>query len=180
MSVADNSEKLRLILDLRYLNAFLSVPKFKYEDVCTIRDLSNKGDFFLKFDIKHGCHHMNIDKAYHKYLSFSWPEDGVTKYYVFTVLVFGLATASFVFTKVAKVLVDYWRGRDIRIFSFIDDFLGDASTYHQTAIISAKVKMDLELSGFVANVKKVSVASISKTYSFRIFGRSEKWHFHST
>ena len=32
--------------------------------------------------------------------------------------------------------------------------MGDASTYHQTANISAKVKIDLELSGFVANVKK--------------------------
>ena len=31
---------------------------------------------------------------------------------------------------------------------------GGASTYQQTAIISAKVKMDLELSGIVANVKK--------------------------
>ena len=48
----------------------------------------------------------------------------------------------------------YWRGCGIRIFSVIDDFFGGASTYHQTAIISAKVKMDLELSGFVANVKK--------------------------
>ena len=124
MSVADNSEKLRLILDLRYLNSFLSVPKLKYEDVRTIRDLFNKVDFFFKSDIKHGCHHVNIDKAYHKYLSFSWSEDGVTKYYVFTVLVFGLSTAPFVFTKVVKVLVGYWRGCGICIFSFIDDFLG--------------------------------------------------------
>ena len=97
---------------------------------------------------------MNIDRAYHKNLSFSWSENVVTKYYVITVLVYGLATAPLVFTKVVKVLMGYWRGRGIRIFSFIDDFFGVASTYHQTAIISAKVKMDLELSWFVANVKK--------------------------
>ena len=154
MSVAENSEKLRLILDLRYLNSFLSVPKFKYEDVRSIRDLFNEGDFFFKFDIKHGYHRVNIDKAYHKYLSFSWSENGITKYYVFTVLVFGLVTAPFVFTKVVKVLVGYWRGCGIRIFSFIDDFFGGASTYHQTAIIAAKLKKDLELNGFVASVKK--------------------------
>ena len=46
------------------------MPKFKYDDVCTIRNLFNKGDFFFKFDIKHGYHHVNIDKAYHNYLSF--------------------------------------------------------------------------------------------------------------
>ena len=33
LSAAENSEKLRLILDLRYLNSFPSVPKFKYEDI---------------------------------------------------------------------------------------------------------------------------------------------------
>ena len=49
LSVAENSEKLRLILDLRYLNSFLSLPKFKYEDVCSIRNLFNKGDFFFTF-----------------------------------------------------------------------------------------------------------------------------------
>ena len=97
---------------------------------------------------------MNFDKAHHKYLSFSWSENGVIKCYVFTVLEFSLATAPFVFTKVVKVLVGYWRGCDIHIFRFIVDFFGNESTYHQTAILSAKVKMDLELSGFVANVKK--------------------------
>ena len=86
------------------------MPKFKYEDVCTIRDLFNKGDFFFKFDIKHCYHNTNIDKAYHKYLSFSWSEDGVTKYHVFTVLVFGLATVPFVYTKVVKVLIGCWKG----------------------------------------------------------------------
>ena len=48
LSVAENTEKLRLILDLRYLNSFLSVPKFKYEDVRSIRDLFNK-DFDFRF-----------------------------------------------------------------------------------------------------------------------------------
>ena len=47
LSVAENCEKLRLILDLRYLNSFLSVPKIKYEDARSIRDLVNKGRFFL-------------------------------------------------------------------------------------------------------------------------------------
>ena len=104
--------------------------KSKYEEVRTIKNLFNKGDFFSKSDIKHGYHHVNIDKAYHKYLSFSWPEDGVTKYYVFRVLVFGLTTALFVFIKVVKVLLGYWRGCGIRIFIFIDDF-GGASTINR-------------------------------------------------
>ena len=68
---------------------------------------------------------MNIDKSYHKYLSFSWSKDGVAKDYGFTVLVFdlaNLATAPFVFTKAVKVLVGYWRGCGIRIFWRVHQF----------------------------------------------------------
>ena len=33
LSVADNRDKLRLILDLRHVNQFLRVPKIKFEDI---------------------------------------------------------------------------------------------------------------------------------------------------
>ena len=46
LSVVDNGSKLRLIPDLSYLNKFLSVPKFRYEDIRTIKDLFQKGDYF--------------------------------------------------------------------------------------------------------------------------------------
>ena len=48
LSVADNGKKLRLILDLRYINQHLRVPKTKYEDMRNFRDLLDKGDFFLQ------------------------------------------------------------------------------------------------------------------------------------
>ena len=83
---------------------------------------------------------MNIDKAYHKYLSFVWSEDGVIKYYVFTLLVFGLATETFVFTKVVKVLIGYWRGCGIRIFSFIDDLLGEHQLINRQLLFLPKLK----------------------------------------
>ena len=41
-----------------------------------------------------------------------------------TVLVFGLSSAPFVFTKVLKVLIKHWRSFGIRIFAFIDDVFG--------------------------------------------------------
>ena len=48
LSVAHNGSKPRLILDLSYLNQFISVPKFKYEDVRCVRDLFEKGDYFFQ------------------------------------------------------------------------------------------------------------------------------------
>ena len=42
LTVADNGNKLKLILDCRYINQHLQIPKFKCEDVRTIRDLFQK------------------------------------------------------------------------------------------------------------------------------------------
>ena len=46
LSVADNGDKLRLILDLRHINQFLRVPKIKFEDIRTIGDLFQLGNYF--------------------------------------------------------------------------------------------------------------------------------------
>ena len=48
LSVVDNGHKLRIILDLSFMNKFLSVPKFRYEDIRTLKDLFQNGKFFLQ------------------------------------------------------------------------------------------------------------------------------------
>ena len=107
LSVADNGKKLRLILDLKYINKHLRVQKFKYEGLRTFQNLFSKGDFFFKTDLKSGYHHLDILEGHQKYLGFSWCISGMQRYFVFTVLVFGLATAPFIFTKVVKVLIKH-------------------------------------------------------------------------
>ena len=111
-------------MDLRYINKHLQVQKFKYEDLRTFQNLFSKGDFFFKTDLKSGYHHLDISEGHQKYLGFSWCINGMQRYFVFTVLVFGLATAPFIFTKVVKVLIKHWRSMAIRIFAFVDDILG--------------------------------------------------------
>ena len=96
LTVAENGQKLRLILDCRYISSFLRVPGFKCDDIRTIRDLFEVGDYFFKFDIKSGYHHIDILEAHQKYLGFSWEFDRKIRYFVLTVLVFGLADAPFV------------------------------------------------------------------------------------
>ena len=71
LTVADNGQKLRLILDCRHINSFLMVSKFRCDDIRTIRDLFEVGDYFFKFDIKSGYHHIDILEAHQKYLGFS-------------------------------------------------------------------------------------------------------------
>ena len=60
LSVVHKATKPRLILDLSYLNQFLTVQRFKFEDIRSVKDLFQKGDYFFKFDIHKGYYHINI------------------------------------------------------------------------------------------------------------------------
>ena len=132
----------------------MSVHKFRYEDIRTIKDLFQKGDYFFKLDIKPGYQHLNILEAHQKFLAFVLEIDGVMRYFAFTVLVFGLVSAPFIFTKVVKVLIKHWRSLGIRIFGFVNDIFGGSCSYSDTKRISVIVKGDLMKSGFVANELK--------------------------
>ena len=81
------SGKKRLILDLRYINRHLYKSKFKCE-------VLRPGDFIFSFDLKSGYHHIDIFPEHRKFLAFSWSfADGSVRYFMFSVLPFGLSSA---------------------------------------------------------------------------------------
>ena len=152
----DSSGKKRLILDLGYVNMHLVKDKIKFDDWKCFENylLANKG-YLLKFDLKNGYHHIDIFDSHQTYLGFSWDIKGTTKYFVFTVLPFGLSSAPFVFTKVVRPLVKHWRSHAVKIACFLDDGLGIACTYQDALSCSNFVKATLINSGFVPNVTKL-------------------------
>ena len=60
--------KLRLVLDLRHVNAFIRVKKFRYEDLKIVAELFEDNDYFVTFDLTSGYHHIDIHPDHHKYL----------------------------------------------------------------------------------------------------------------
>ena len=46
---------------------------------------------------------------------------GLTQFYVFSVLPFGLATACYAFTKLLRPLIKYWRSQGLRALLYLDD-----------------------------------------------------------
>ena len=140
-----------MILDLRYVNKYLRIPKFKYEDIRTVRDIFSIGDWFFKFNYKSGYHHLDIIPSHQKFLGFSWTIQGQRKGFVFSVLPFGLASAPFIFTKIQKVLVKHWHEQGIRIFTYLDDGAGAGKSYATTSAASNIVKGDIGTSGFIAH-----------------------------
>ena len=105
------------------------------------------------FDLKSRYHHIDIFVEHWQYLGFSWIENGVTYFYVFVVLPFGLSTAGQIFTKVCRVPIKTWRRQGIRIVQYLDDGIGAASggTVRATAQL---VKASLQAAGFVINMEK--------------------------
>ena len=151
LSVFENSSgKKRLVINLRHPNQFLWKQKFKYEDLRVAMLLLEKGDYMFSFDLKFGYHHVDNAKEHWKYLGFSWE----SRFYVFTVLPFGLSSACYIFTKLVRPLVRYWRKSGLRVIVYLDDGLCAMGGESNALEASTLVQSTLSQAGFVANVKK--------------------------
>ena len=108
----------------------------------------------FKFDLKSGYQHVDVHPEHQRYLGFSWDTSGTSQYYVFAVLPFGLSTACYVFTKLMRPMVRYWRGKGLKAIVYLDD--GIIAVKGETAALeaSSRVKQDLESAGFVTNTEK--------------------------
>ena len=152
--VSNRAGKKRLVLNLRFLNQFLLKDKFKYEDIRLAMLMFQKDDFMFSFDLKSGYHHIDIHQEHWNYLGFAWNNGSKVQHYVFCVLPFGLATACYLFTKLMRPLVKYWRGQGLRIIVYLDDGIAAVAGEEAACSASSKVQDDLHRAGFVVNVSK--------------------------
>ena len=104
-----NAGWARLILHLRYVDTFVYKERIKCEDWRTLRDFVDNKGFLYKFDINQSYHHIDIDENRQNFLGFSWNIDGKIWSFMFTVLPVGLCSAPFIFTKVMRGLVNFWK-----------------------------------------------------------------------
>jgi hypothetical protein len=147
-------KKLRLVLDLRHPNQFVSLSKFKFEDLTHIAQVLDFNQYYFSFDFKSGYHHVDIFQPHQQYLGFCWSHDSSTRYYVFTVLPFGLNSACYLFTKLTRPLVYYWRARGINSFIYIDDGLIVSPTMKVAHSNLSIVRYTIARCGFVPSESK--------------------------
>ena len=110
-------KKLRLILDLRYVNKCLARFRFRCDGLDCFAEMYRQGDWLVQFDLKSAYHHIDIWPSDTQYLGFEWTGE----VYLFKSLPFGLSTAPYCFYKITRVLVRHWRGKGYRCFLFYDD-----------------------------------------------------------
>ena len=104
----------------------------------------------FNIDLKSRYHHVDIAVHHRKYLGFEWEQ----RFYVFTVLPFGLASAPYVFTKLLRPLVKLWRSRGLKSLMYLDDGIVAVNGKESAKKASKWVKNSLISAGFVINDAK--------------------------
>jgi hypothetical protein len=95
-----------------------------------------------------GYYHVGLDPRLRTFVGFMWGG----RYYVYNCLPFGLSTSPWVFSKVMRELVIYWRKGGIRLLPYLDDFLFMAKGFWQCARLARKVEAGLVRAGLRINV----------------------------
>ena len=70
LTVANNKNKLRLVLDCRHINPHLHKFRFKYEDASVASQMFKKGDYCFTYDLRSAYHHIEIFESHKTYLGF--------------------------------------------------------------------------------------------------------------
>ena len=149
--VPKKGNKYRLILDLSKLNKYLLFPRFKYDSIGMVAEVFELGDWLFSFDLKDGYWHCDLHPDMWEYMCFEW--EGVV--YAFVQLPFGCAPACWVFTKMIKVMVAYWRGSGHKVISYIDDGLGGAGSERGAQVFSDLVVSTLTGCGWRGNCVRI-------------------------
>ena len=148
VSVQSNGKK-RLILDIRHVNFFVKKSK-SFLQCLSARPTT----WACSFDIKSSYHHIEIFESDQEFLGFLWVFESVTKHFKFTVLPFGLSVGPYIFSKVMRPLVRYWRSKALSNVVYLDDGISAAQSFSKCEEHSLLVRSDLFKSGFVPNKRK--------------------------
>eukprot|EP00117_Sycon_ciliatum_P013786 scpid46822/ scgid14313/ Transposon Ty3-I Gag-Pol polyprotein; Gag3-Pol3; Transposon Ty3-2 TYA-TYB polyprotein; Capsid protein; p24; Spacer peptide p3; Nucleocapsid protein p11; Ty3 protease; p16; Spacer peptide J; Reverse transcriptase/ribonuclease H; p55; Integrase p52; Integrase p49 len=118
--VPKKNGKLRLIINLRRLNQNVVAPRFRYENISSLPETVQPGDWCTSIDLRNGFYHVPIHPESRPYLGFAWRGN----FYQFRVLPFGLAVSPWAFTKKMRQVLKHVRASlPGRAASYVDDWL---------------------------------------------------------
>ena len=122
------SKKPRLVLEYRHINPHLHKYRFNYEDEKIAREKYDVGDFIFSSDLKSAYNHIEILEELQQYFDFARFE-GEIRYLVFAFLPFGFSIVCYIFSKVFREVVEYFRSKDKITIIFLDDGLAGKNHY---------------------------------------------------
>ncbi len=147
--VPKKNGKFRLIVDLRNVNSFCSVPSFSNENINTVCDIIEPNDTLFTIDLKNGFYHINVHSDDRTFLGFKWRN----QYFVWNVLPFGLSASPFFFQKTLRPVVQYCRELGLRLVFYVDDCI--LMVRYELAIAhKEKLLQILNSLGWIVNMEK--------------------------
>ena len=150
-------KKLRMVLDARHVNSYLKYCPIKYEDWSLLEQVIEQEDYFITFDYVSGYLHIPIFPEHRKYLGFAYHWGDEIKYFSFNQLCFGVSSASYIFTKVNRPLVKYWRETlGIKVFLYVDDGVACFGSLHEANKMTPMIRRDLYRAEILVNEEKSS------------------------
>lgn len=150
--VVQQTEKLRLIFDLRRLNSCFDDAGFKMETLLDLpRFVRPSHTCASKIDLRKAYWQVPVDGSLSRMLGCRLPDGSFGRW---TVLPFGLSHAPRLFAGITTSLVRAWRSAGLHVFAYLDDILvlADSAEEHGRAV--AKVLGDLRAAGIIVSSKK--------------------------
>ncbi|KAA6400393.1 MAG: putative Transposon Ty3-G Gag-Pol polyprotein [Streblomastix strix] len=112
--------KRRKILGCRKLNATTKPAHFQMENLKTVMELIQKGDYSTHLDMEKAYHHVRVNQELQKYFGFHFRG----KAYTYVGLPFGWNRSPMVFCRIMKQAVKAIREKwKVRVIQYIDDIL---------------------------------------------------------
>lgn len=165
------SDQFRWCHDLRYLNDWLKEKQVKYETVESVRQMIRKRDYMTSIDLKSAYQHVMIHPSHRNLLCF----DALGRRWRFRALPFGVSSAPYVFTRVMRTVMQFFRNQCIRISIYLDDMIILAKTPELANLHTTYVLNVLESLGFVINREKSCLEPSQQIAHLGLIFDSYRW-----
>jgi hypothetical protein len=111
---------MRLVIDMRKVNQFMKPIKFKMEGVTTLKQLWERNDYAISFDLKKVYNHVLVHESLRSLLGVAYHGE----LYQFVGMPFGLNDAPQVFSMIMRVAIrtirEVW---NIKAVVYLDDLI---------------------------------------------------------
>eukprot|EP00741_Cyanophora_paradoxa_P023933 tig00021687_g23115.t1 len=136
------ADKFRLCLDAKRINRYIHLRAFRYQTLDQVIELLRRhpGCWFVSYDMRKGYYHIALCLLTAGILAFKWTFEGVTRYYTYEALPFGVAAACYIFTKVMRAFAKYWLALGIILCIYLDDGLFICGSYEEAILVSMHLR----------------------------------------
>lgn len=148
--VPKRSGGARVVVDLRYINAFTVPHPCRYESLSILHTMLHRGDWICSLDLKDAYHSFGICQQHQQFFGFALGNARLQA----AALPFGWNLSPFVFTKAMRVVVKFWRAQGRRLLPYLDDFLLIAPSREQLERESQEFLRLLQALGLRVNIDK--------------------------